>query len=1346
MRKRLETDHGGCFPWSKTAVRLIQADESRFLILLRFFLLLGIIIAAVLTETVHAKNSDLLLLQNDSQIISLRYRAPSVQWNPIEISGQIRYEPRIRGTSIDWPEGSPQLPVRVIWLVIPPGKTPVLETAIPYGVNQESKKLAPVPKMVEDADGFVSYKYYEDSALSYPSVWAEISSPRAYRNLNVIRLIIYPLRISGSQNGITAIDSLDVRIRLQGESAVTGGFIRPIEDEFYSGLIGNWSSQAKSWGMPRSAYGIMEDPWPSGDFYRIEIEESGIYKLTYNYLVSAGINPADIIPSRVRIFNNGGRTLPVNIQPDTPDEPIENAILVRDIDGDDIFDQEDQVWFYARSVHEWEWDLPGGRFKHYQNPFTDRNVYWLNINPNGSEGKPMSDLGLGISAWITPTPTRAYVFEEKELYAIFGDFDLPLYMPNLFGEFFSGPSTRTFSFNLTNVITAAPANLTLDFQVESGSGHQYTVYMNGIPLGEVNTSTSNLTIPPNVLFSGSGNNTLRIDHLTDGKVYMDYIEIEYERNLTASSGEIAFISPDQDGVVEYHIGGLSDPWIFDITDFDEVKFTQDSVFKDTSKASSPRRYIALDPGALKTPVSISFDQRSADEYVNLRSSLGADLVVITANEFYNAMSQYEQFRQSQTTSPIEVLRVRISDVYDEFGWGLLDPTAIRDFLRSTRQWAVQPLYVLFVGDGDFDYKNRLAQNDDNWVFPYDSSFISTDDYYVQFDSSGGPASCPELATGRWTVHTVGEVEDLINRLIEYEAGGDYGPWRDRAVFVADDEYGAGGEYKSFERDHVIDTELIAENYIPDILNIGKIYLTEYPSVRDPGGGGTLKPEATDDLIDAINEGCLFVNYIGHGNPSVWTHETVFQQDRDLPLLHNGNKLPLFLAFTCDWAYWDDPFSQSMPEDMLYLNGGGAIAAIAATRLTSSGANETLASNFYDALFPNNGFTTIPLGEALLYAKSCSYSSNSKVYHLLGDPVMKLAVPQLVVYIVSSSTDTLIALDHVAVTGQVKTQSGTPVPTFQGIAHLQVFDNRILKIYFFNGDVNNDMSYYLPGNLIFRGDVTVSNGNFTSSFIVPVDISYGGDEGRFSVYAYSDETDGVGVNSQVVFGDSVVALADLNPPSVKVYFDSPGFRDGDPISPDAVLYVEVSDSNGVNITGSAGHGIVVTIDDGTIIDLTENFSYYLDSYTNGCADYALEAGEISPGHHTAEAIAWDVANNHGSDQISFEVVGFEEFRLTDVLNYPNPFNNSTRFTFVLAGSEADGSDVTIKIYTVAGRLIKVISGIVGRSSYNWDDPGLLWNGRDEQGDLLSNGVYLYKVIVRGIAGGKAEETGKLIVMR
>ncbi len=1304
--------------------------------------------------------SDILLLKNDASGISLRYRTPTVAWMELETPARTYRTPNLRGAGTFTQEGAPQLPVRIIWLAVPPGVTANIASVTPYGISSADCVPVPVPRL--DAAGAPSFdedpEFYA-ATIPFPAVWAELQGPESYRDLEVIRLLVYPCRFPSENGGTLMLDSVDVQVQFQGGSAAVSGYSRPLEDEFYSGLIANWEGPAKTWKQPRLRQVEISDPWPSGDLYKMEIDESGIYKLTYNDLVNAGINLDGLDPRTIRIFNNGGEALPKDLIVPRPDGPIENAILAHG-EEDGVFNQGDEIWFYGKSVHEWEtvWYSPEQRyrFQHYQNHYTDHNIYWLNINPSGPQGKRMGALGVGGEPDFTPSTTKAYYFEEKDIYAIYSDLALPQYMPNLYGDLFSGVSaTRTFSFYLENVVDSAPALLTIVLNCPEQGTHEFKVSINNHLI--VYTAPDSYAIEvttevdPGILYS-NGSNSLRIEHLSAGSAYLDYFELEYTRSLTTSLNRIDFISPDATGLTQYEIEGITDPWIFDVTDFDDVKAVQASTFKDYSEALSPRRYIALNSSKLFSPLSIEKDRRDGDEYVNLRMTLGADLLVIAGDAFYDAMAAYEEYRETEAPTPMEVLRVRVSDIYDEYGWGLPDPVAIRDFLKTTLpiyNWAVSPIYLLIVGDGDFDYKNKLSTSGGNWVIPFEEQSRCTDDWYSYFEPTDNSGAYPQLATGRWPVQSIAEVEEMIERVRIYESGQDLGPWRDRVLLVADDEYGRQGGYSAMEATHTTNSELLANNYFPGILNVQKLYLTEYPVSSDPAGGGRRKPEAGQDLVAEINDGYLLVNYIGHGNPTVWAHEHVFLQSRDLPLLYNGTKLPLFVAATCEWAYWDDPFTQSMPEIMLTLPGGGAIAVIAATRETSPGANQDLLENLYLELFAEPAGCRF--GTALMRAKSRSFvhnpfgggNVNQEKYNLLGDPFLRLAMPQLTVQINPSSADTLVALGEFTVSGEICTQSGGPLPSFSGTANLQVLDAPIPIYYGFNNNPPpSTPTYYLPGNLIFRGDVSVQDGRFQSTFIVPVDISYAGTTGRYSIYACSDEVDAAGMNDNVFIGESAVALTDTIPPDIKVYFDSPAYRSGDPVSTEAKLYVEVCDSNGINLTGNVGHGIIVTIDDLSPIDLTDSFSYFLDSYKSGRAEHQFLPGEITPGEHHAQAVAWDAANNPNTAEIDFVVIGTEELALTDVLNYPNPFRDYTRFTFFLS----EPALVTIKIYTVAGRLVKVISGIQGIGTFNWDDPLLVWDGRDEQGDLVSNGVYIYKICAEGLSGGFAEEIGKLIAMR
>ena len=111
-------------------------------------------------------------------------------------------------------------------------------------------------------------------------------------------------------------------------------------------------------------------------------------------------------------------------------------------------------------------------------------------------------------------------------------------------------------------------------------------------------------------------------------------------------------------------------------------------------------------------------------------------------------------------------------------------------------------------------------------------------------------------------------------------------------------------------------------------------------------------------------------------------------------------------------------------------------------------------------------------------------------------------------------------------------------------------------------------------------------------------------------------------------------------------------------------------------------------------------------------------------------AYDASDNLSGDSdynISFEVVN--ESSITQVLNYPNPFSTSTRFVFTLTGSRVPDY-MLIQIMTVTGKVVREITqDELGTIRIGRNISEYAWDGRDEYGDELANGVYLYRVITR-----------------
>jgi len=336
-------------------------------------------------------------------------------------------------------------------------------------------------------------------------------------------------------------------------------------------------------------------------------------------------------------------------------------------------------------------------------------------------------------------------------------------------------------------------------------------------------------------------------------------------------------------------------------------------------------------------------------------------------------------------------------------------------------------------------------------------------------------------------------------------------------------------------------------------------------------------------------------------------------------------------------------------------------------------------------------------------------------------------------------DTLKALSKVSIDGQILESDGASQSSaFNGGAVLIANDARYDSV-----NTGGPDYYTQIGPRIFKGEVTVNGGFFNGNFIVPKSIRYFDKPmGRLTVFAWDENTqeEAIGYADDLLFNGTTDNLDDDAGPSIDIFFkDQEQFNQGDLVPEKPVIVAEIEDENGINLTGEIGHTIELKIDEDQPIDITSFFAYERDSYVSGKLSYNLE--NLGPGEHILLLQAWDNLNNPTRQEIRFRIAEGTGLVLQDVVNYPNPFAGETNFTFQAQGI-SPGAEVRIKIYTVTGREIRTLEGLSrpqpGFNFYPWD-------GRDEDGDVLANGVYVYKVILKD-GSQQREMIEKLVVLQ
>ncbi|MDZ7267117.1 MAG: type IX secretion system sortase PorU [candidate division KSB1 bacterium] len=1340
---------------------------------MRFFLC-SLLFAA---SSLLSAETDAQLLQATSRQTVLTFRLMGLKFDTLTIAaGPNSVIPKFSNSLSLAEAGAPNLPVRIFVLGVPEGAT-VEATAVP-GAFEEIREVnvAPFPTaQVREGETGAAYlpraEIYDRDAW-YPADLVTVDPPAYLRQQRIVRVAVAPVQYNPVQKTLRWYRELRLVVRHAAPTAASetfnaaaSAFASPVEESFYQGVIFNYEA-ARPWRAPRPGQTLskISAPMAGGPFYKIAIRNEGIYRITGQALAGAGIDLASVQPAQIRIYNNGGRELPRSLTAPRPQGLIENAIYVAD-GNDGRFDLSDYILFYGRGVDGFTFDSTNGTAAHYLNKYGYENYYFLSLSPaaDGSTGKRMATrTPLPVaSATTIATSFVQYLFVEEE--------QNPLYesTQSWFGYNFStrGNNTKTYKLQLPDPVTDATARMTFSFYAPyfSSIPHRLAVTFNQQPITEFiipgnNSRRQSYTLERTGVLK-NGENELLLTYTGSGEaanMYIDFFELSYPRQLRLPGPSLIFSGTPSAGPVAYRLENANPNglWLFDISDFSNVTLLNSEnwqvsgsqlTFADLATTPVPRRYVASTAAGF---VNLEAQAIVKDAASNWRSpEHEADMIIITHADFLSQAQRLESLRENwqpgSATARLSVEVVNIQDVFDEFSCGLYDPVAIRDFLKyAYENWRKAPAYVLLFGDSDYDPKNLRNKSDKNWIPSYHTDELNIDDSRVTdawFTYVRGTDAVMDLAIGRIPARTLAEAEAFVNKLIKYETDPVFGPWRNTLLMVADDENSPYG----LEAFHINDMEDLINLRTPDYFDIRKLYLTEYPAVQSAAISGIRKPAATDAFLQLLRRGALIVNYAGHGNPTVWAHERLLEYASDFDRIQNGDLQAVWIAATCTFGQFDLIDRQSFGEQLLLVPGRGAIAVLATARQVYANANANLNQAYYGALF-RSGQTSEALGTALVYARvQTRQTVNDEKFHLYGDPSMRLAIPRYSAQL--TTPDTIKALARTTVRGTVL-RNGQPWQEFNGTVRVEAFDSERFVTYR-NGQ-NFSINYTLPGNSLFRGEARMTNGRFDLQFIAPKDLTYGGTRGRFSVYFWNDTTDGNGYRNNIAIGGTVANFTDNQGPEIKVGFQGVAdFAPGGYVGPDPVLQVTLKDSiSGINIAGDIGHKITLTLDgrNDNRIDVTDFFNYNPGDFTAGTLSYPL-AG-LAEGRHTVAVKAWDNSNNSNTATTEFVIAPADRLVLWAVMNYPNPFRNETQFTFEI---NQPAAQVKIKIYTLAGRLIRTLelppaAVIAGFNRVEWD-------GRDQDGDEVANGVYLYKVIATHTGNGSsaamnAEERGKLVVQR
>ncbi len=1288
--------------------------------------------------------------------------------------------------------GSPDLKYRSFPVFLPSEINNSVQV-IDYEMKEEQNiNIAPVPVMsvfnpnVRSFEN-IYYNYLKNGEFQQnkylPENFVSLSNIGPLRDAVTGNLVIYPFQYNPVTKSLRYYSRLRIRITF-GETPVQLNRARSKEEiSLLSGAGINFNTAA-GWMNPKLR-NIKRDRLvtnsvlSSGDWYKLEIKDNadgtseGIYKITKSFLDNAGINTSGIDPRTFKIYGNGGNYLPEFFGDPRPEDLVENAIYIEG-ENDGVFNNDDYILFYGRSINQWIYDSTARTFNHRLNVYSRSNYYWIAFNtPNNGKRMMLSPSDPG-NASVFPTSFTEKLFIEPEVENLINEGNLWLSSSRRPGQSFewntnlNGLEAGSDIFYRLKLAQRVLCPNSGYFQVKDDFSNmsEFLFSLDCVVAGFnewINTQARTFTINQSQKTNGEQVKLRATFYASNSEAegYQDWFEILYKRRFNSASGDfLRFNSPDTNAIVEYNVSSFSNNNIrvFDATGHADVKLIQpvqvsasNVKFRKTEINGSLSSFIIVGQNGYKTPTSIS--SRVSNQ--NLRGiSDGASFIIVTHKDFISVGDRLKNKREQGGQGNPDYLKTMVvttEQIFNEFSGGVYDAVAIRDFIKyAYENWTTKPAYVCLLGDGSFDYKGLRPSSGINYVPAWEKTDpqihqvlgLTTDDFFVNIAGGSGLIDKPDLAIGRIPANSLVEANNYIDKIDAYESGEHNGYWKNKMMFVADDEKttspGCEGIF------HLLQCESLAEQYTPPYIDKLKIYLATYPTVITPQG--RRKPQVNEDIAKYWTDGVLNIHYTGHGSPDVWAHEYVLEKDVILSLINNTNRYPFVSIASCDMSKFDNPSNTSAGELFMIANRKGAIGTLAASRPVYASSNAALMyvvfSNLYiprDTLLLQKRF-----GAAIFNTKQqIQYSENDAKYILMCDPTIRTQMPRFRSHIDSISGlagDTMKALSRIKIYGSVLRADSSVWNDYNGKLVLKIYD--VDRNVATQEDCNPPIiqNFRLNGGIIYSGTKNVNNGKWTAEFIVPKDISYQNNQGRLINYFYNNQYDGAGINRNfIVGGINPNAAVDSIGPRISMFMNTRNFRSGDIVNENSKFIADLFDESGINTTGTLGHKLEAVLDgnENNKYDLT-NFYNSDTTYTSGTLEYDFT--NLTVGRHTLKLKAWDTYNNSNEATIEFDVASTGSLQVTNIYNYPNPFAGNTAFTF--QHNYPAEINVKIKVYTVAGRLIKEI-----------DKPGVSdkfvvidWDGKDQDGETLGNGVYIYKLVVESVDGFSVTNTGKLAVLK
>lgn len=1101
-----------------------------------------------------------------------------------------------------------------------------------------------------------------------------------------------------------------------------------------------------------------------GNWVKIQIEQDGIYKLTYSELKKIGFDD----PSKVAVYGYGGWPL----------EEDFTKPYVDDLPAVPVLRKDDYILFYGRGTTKWEAQIRNENFTHTNNPYSVYGYYFLT---DGAEVKVPEQIKYDRTTSERIETFDDYLLHEKELVSI------NLSGRRLFEKL--SQSTQTFNdFGNPETLGIVEGEIYVDCKfvpltTTSEAQGEITLSFAGNKLYNGNTSLQSGTytkgkdmeLAQKYEYKAGDHLSVKLEYKksqqpsTDG--YVDYIRLNVKRQLKTYNEPYTFFRSfkSRNHISRFVIEGANSAcMVMDITDpanckIIETELTGSTMSFTIPESNSLREFVLIRTDRTDFPVPVS---KGAVECRNLHGWSNKDMIIISPSTLRKEAERLKEAHETQDGLRVEV--VTPEEIYNEFSSGTPDATAYRRFMKMLYDKAAskedRPKYLLLFGDGAYDNRfvteswSKMSDKErENFLLTFQSensldekSYV-TDDYFGFLDdASNGKSveSCPvDIGIGRFPIRSVSDARKMVNKVIRYMNNEELGIWKNETCFVADD----GGNADKDKNMHMEQADAAAktvERQASDIL-AGRLFFDNY--VKDFSSSNPYEA-VTSQMNKKLREGLSLINYTGHGNTTSWSDEKVLTQQ--IIDKFSYSKLPLWITATCDFCRFD-ALATSAGESIFLNEKSGGIALYTTVRVAYAGTNEIINRHFLESLFTQDANGQYPvLGDVVKETKRKHTGPRNLNFTFIGDPAIKLNLPTYKIRVstingkdVALDTPNFRAYDEVVVEGEILSQDNLSVDNFNGKLDVKVMDSKAAITTRNNFRNESAFKYEDYKNLVYKGSTQVQNGKFSFSFYVPGNISYSGKAGKMILYASDSEqkieAKGNFTNYKVQ-GTSDDPLDDHEGPEiVKLYLNDSTFVSGDKVNTTPFFYARLWDQTGVDITeGGVGHDVMLMIDNKPFT------SYNLNSYYNnifgrkGEGEVRFGIPQLSAGMHEAVFKVWDVMGNPTTYTFRFEVDESLKPFITNIVATPTPAKGNVEFHLTHNRPESQ-MKVGIMVYDIVGRLHWKHEET--GSSELFKDYVIDWDLRNNSGSHVRPGVYIYRAAISTNNSKEATEAKKMIIL-